>query len=345
MKAMMLTGIRRMEMQDVPAPEIKNPNDVLIRMKIVGVCGSDVHYYVGGKIGSQVVEYPFAVGHEGAGTVDKVGSAVTKVKPGDRIAIEPAMSCHQCDQCRAGRSHTCRKLRFLGCPKQADGCLSEYIVMPEECCFKIRDSMSFEEAAISEPLAIGVYAVKRSIPMEAAKIAILGAGPIGLSVLLPAMAQGAEKVYMTDKIDSRIQLAEKMGATWTGNPTKCDIVKEITDKEPLLFDAVFECCGQQEALEQAVELVKPGGKIMLIGIPPSMKSWSLNVDLSRRKEICIQNVRRQNHCVQAALDMIDKKLFDVNKMTTHRFKFKDTKEAFELVADYKDGVVKAMIEL
>jgi L-iditol 2-dehydrogenase len=127
-----------MEMRNIPDPEIKNPNDVLIRMKIVGVCGSDVHYYTQGKIGSQVVEYPFTVGHEGAGIVEAVGSAVTKVKPGDRIAVEPAMSCWECDQCKAGRPHTCRKLHFLGCPKQADGCLSEYIVMPEECCLKIR---------------------------------------------------------------------------------------------------------------------------------------------------------------------------------------------------------------
>ncbi len=342
---MMLTGIRQMEMRDVPAPEIKNPDDVLIRMKIVGVCGSDVHYYTQGKIGSQVVEYPFTVGHEGAGTVEKIGPAVKNVKPGDRIAVEPAMPCWKCDQCKADRPHTCRKLRFLGCPKQADGCLSEYIVMPEECCLKIKDSMSFEEAAISEPLAIGVYAVKQSIPMKGAKIAILGAGPIGLSVLLPAKAQGAEKIYVTDKIDLRLKLAEKMGADLTGNPDKEDIVQKFTGGEPLLFDAVFECCGQQDALDQAVGLVKPGGKIMLIGIPPSMKHWSLNVDLSRRKEICIQNVRRQNHCVRPALDMIDKNLFDAGSMVTHRFKFKDTKKAFDLVADYKDGVVKAMIEI
>lgn len=345
MKSMMLTGIRQMEMRDIPAPEIKSPTDVLIRMKTVGVCGSDVHYYTQGKIGSQVVEYPFTVGHEGAGIIEKVGSSVRNVKPGDRIAVEPAMSCWQCDQCKAGRPHTCRKLRFLGCPKQAEGCLSEYLVMPEECCFKIKDTMSLEEAAISEPLAIGVYAVKQSIPMNGAKIAILGSGPIGLSVLLPAKAQGAKKIYVTDKIDSRIKLAEKMGADWTGNPEKDDLVSKMAKEEPLLFDAVFECCGQQEAFEQAVEIVKPGGKIMLIGIPPSMKYWSLNVDLARRKEICIQNVRRQNHCVQSALDMIDNKLFDVNKMVTHRFDFKDTKKAFDLVADYRDGVVKAMIEI
>ncbi len=141
-----------MEMQETPTPELKNDTDVLIRLKVVAVCGSDVHYYVSGKIGSQVVQYPFPVGHECAGVVEKVGSAVSKVKAGDRIAVEPAMSCGECDQCKVGRPHTCRKLTFLGCPGQADGSMSDYIVMPEHSCFPIPDSMSFDEAAISEPL-------------------------------------------------------------------------------------------------------------------------------------------------------------------------------------------------
>mgnify|MGYP001825608646 FL=1 len=148
-----------MEMKEVPAPALLNDRDVRIKMKTLGVCGSDIHYYVSGKIGSQVVEYPFTVGHEGAGEVVEIGKAVSRVKPGDRIAIEPAMPCWECDQCRSGRPHTCRKLRFLGCPGQAEGSLSEYIVMPETSCFKIPDHMSYDEAAISEPLAIGLYAV------------------------------------------------------------------------------------------------------------------------------------------------------------------------------------------
>ena len=191
MKVMQLTGIREMELFKIPTPEIKNPKDVLVRMKVVGICGSDVHYYLSGKIGSQVVEYPFAVGHEGSGVIEKVGSKVTKVKPGDRIAVEPAMPCEKCDQCKSGRPHTCRNLIFLGCPQQASGCLSEYIILPETSCFPIKETMTFDQAAISEPLAIGVYAVEKSIPMQGKKIGILGCGPIGLSVLLPAKAQGA----------------------------------------------------------------------------------------------------------------------------------------------------------
>jgi L-iditol 2-dehydrogenase len=227
MKAMMLTGIREMEMKEVPTPEVLNDKDVLIRMKTIGVCGSDIHYYVSGRIGSQVVQYPFTVGHEGAGQVEAVGKGVTRVKPGDRIAIEPAMPCWECDQCRAGRPHTCRNLRFLGCPGQAEGSLSEYIVMPETSCIKISDSMSYDQAAISEPLAIGVYAVRQSIPMPGARVGILGFGPIGMSVLLPAQAMGAKEVFVTDKIEERLQIAARSGAKGIANPLQGDVVEKI----------------------------------------------------------------------------------------------------------------------
>lgn len=343
MKAMVLTGIRQMEMIEMPDPEIKNPTDVLIRMEVVGVCGSDVHYYVSGKIGSQVVKYPFPVGHEGAGTVVKVGPAVKTVKPGDRIAIEPAMPCFQCDQCLSGRHNTCRKLKFLGCPGQADGCLTEYIVMPETSCFPIPDSMSFDEAAISEPLAIGVYAVRKSIEMKGAKIGILGFGPIGMSVLLPALHKGAGKVYVTDKIEERLAIARQMGATWTGNVTKQDVVADVVKEEPLLLDCVFECCGQQDAIDQAVEMLKPGGKLMIIGIP-EVSRLSFSVDKMRHKELTIYNVRRQNHALEETLELLSDGSCKVDSMATHRFNFAKTKEAFDLVASYKDGVVKAMID-
>lgn len=332
-----------MEMMEVPSPEILDDRDVLIRMKTLGVCGSDIHYYVSGKIGSQVVNFPFTVGHEGSGQVEAVGKGVTMVKPGDRIAIEPAMPCWECDQCKAGRPHTCRNLSFLGCPGQAEGSLSEYIVMPETSCFRIPEQMSYDEAAISEPLAIGIYAVKQSIPMEGAKVGILGFGPIGMSVLLPVLAGGASEVYVSDKIDERLRIAQQNGATLTANDDKEDVVKKFTEQVPELLDVVFECCGQQEAIDQAVELLKPGGKLMIIGIP-EFERWSLPVDKSRHKELCIQNVRRQNEAVQVALDMMARGEISVSPMVTHRFDFKDTKEAFELVAGYKDGVMKAMID-
>src|SRR5208282_5011149 len=131
MKAALLTGIRQFEIGQVPEPEIVKDTDVLIRIKTVGVCGSDIHYYTTGRIGSQIIQFPFVVGHEAAGIVEQVGKRVTKVKSGQRIAIDPAVYCGHCDQCRAGRENTCRKLLFLGCPKQLEGALCKYLVLPE----------------------------------------------------------------------------------------------------------------------------------------------------------------------------------------------------------------------
>jgi L-iditol 2-dehydrogenase len=343
MKAMMLTGIRQMEMKEVPDPLIQDAKDVRIRLITLGVCGSDIHYYVSGKIGSQVVQYPFTVGHECAGVVEAVGPGVTRVKPGDRIAIEPAMPCWECDQCRAGRPHTCRNLRFLGCPGQAEGSLSEYLVMPETSCYRIPDGMSCDEAAISEPLAIGLYAVRQSVPMNGARVGILGFGPIGMSVMLSARAMGATEIYVTDKIEERLAIARRSGARLTANPDRLDVVEEITKEVPQLLDVVFECCGQQDAVDNAVDLLTPGGKLMIIGIP-EFDRWSFAVDDSRRKELCIQHVRRQNEAVQPALDMMADGKISVSRMVTHRFPFEHSREAFELVAGYHDGVMKAMID-
>jgi L-iditol 2-dehydrogenase len=342
MKTMMLTAKRRMKLREVPTPRVRAAHDVLIKVNAVGVCGSDVHYYLDGRIGCQVVEYPFTVGHEFSGTVQEVGKAVKHLKPGARVAIDPAMTCGKCDQCRAGRPHTCRKNRFLGCPGQAEGCLSEYIVMPDECCIPIRPGTTFEQAAIVEPLSIGTYAVGLSVPMKGARIAILGCGPIGLSCLLPAKAQGAAAVYMTDLRDYRLKIARQAGATWTGNPDREDIVAAISKREPLLLDAVLECCGEQSAIDQAVKLLKPGGRLVLVGIP-TVDRISFAIDEMRRKEIVLQNIRRQNGCALKALKSIESGKVDVDFMVTHRFPLEKTHEAFELVANYRDGVVKAMI--
>jgi len=342
MKAVVLTGIKEMDIIDIPDAKIETDNDVLLKVEKVGVCGSDVHYYLTGKIGSQVVQYPYRVGHEFSASVCEVGSAVTNVKVGDKVAVEPAMPCWKCDQCLQGRAHTCRKLRFLGCPGQAEGCLSEYITMPSECCFKVKDTTSLEQAAIVEPLSIGYYAVEQSVDLAGKDIGILGCGPIGLSVMIPALTQKPNKIFITDKIDERLELAKNHGASWVGNPDKIDVETEITNESPGLLDVVFECCGEQEALDNAINLLKPGGKLMLIGIP-TVDRISFSIDQLRRKEICIQNVRRQNECVQPAIDLIESGIADVEFMVTHHFDFADTKAAFDLVASYEEGVVKAMI--
>jgi L-iditol 2-dehydrogenase len=344
MKAAVLTGIRQMEVREVPDPKITKDTDVLLKIEKVGVCGSDVHYFETGRIGSQVVKFPYIVGHECAATVAAVGRGVRRLQVGEQVVVEPAVSCHGCDQCRRGRENTCFKLRFLGTPGQGDGCLSELLVMPEECCFPIRGTITIEQGVLCEPLAIAVYAVRQSRVPRGADVAILGAGPIGLSCMVCAGAEGVGACYLTEKIEDRIRVARKGGATWVGNPLREDVVAAILKQRPLGMDVVYECAGQQETIDQGIDLLRPGGTLMLIGIPREDRV-SFSIDKIRRKEITIINVRRQNGCTQAAMDLLASGRVNADFMVTHRFPLERVQEAFELVAGYRDGAVKALIEM
>lgn len=345
MKAAVLTGIRQIEIIEVPEPASPALSEVLLKVDMVGVCGSDVHYYAEGRIGTQAVTYPYRIGHEFSGTVLETGKDVSHLQPGDRVAVDPAVSCGKCDQCLAGRENTCRNILFLGCPEELAGCLCERILMPARCCVPITPAMTLAEGALVEPLSVGMYAVEHLSGIKPGQTAaILGCGPIGLSVFLPLVHRsGVEKVFATDRIDSRHLLSGRHGACWTGNPDSEDIVRSILRQKPDGLDMVFECCGKQEALDQAVEILKPGGKLMIIGIP-EVPRVSFPMDQIRKKELCIQNVRRQNEFVQPAIDFISSG-HDVRFMITHTFPLEEAGKAFELVAGYRDGVVKAMVEI
>jgi len=343
-KAQVLTGIRQFELVDLPKPEIAKDKDILLKVEAVGVCGSDIHYYQTGRIGSQVVKYPFVVGHECAGSVEAVGRKVAGIRVGDRVAVDPAIACQICDQCKQGRENTCRNLKFLGCPGQIDGCLCEYIVMPQRCCIPIGAKLNFSQAVLCEPLSIGLHAVRKAELTQHADVAILGSGPIGLSCLVTAKAEGINNIYVTEKIAERMQAAKENGAKWTGNPNNEDIIKEILGLQPTGMDVVFECAGQQETIDQAVDLLKPGGKLMLIGIPREERI-SLVIDKIRRKEITLINVRRQNKCIKACIDLIACGKVTIDFMITHRFKLQQAKQAFDIVSGYREGVIKALIEI
>ncbi|UCE46419.1 MAG: alcohol dehydrogenase catalytic domain-containing protein, partial [Phycisphaerales bacterium] len=315
MKAALLTSLRHMEFTDLPDPQIQNEDDVLLKIERVGVCGSDVHYYETGRIGSQIIEYPFIIGHECSATVEAVGSSVTRVKVGDPVVVDPAISCHQCDQCRKGRENTCNNVLFLGSPGLG-GCLCEYMVMPEECCYPTGGAITWEQAALCEPLSIGAYTAKRAELAEGAKVAILGTGPIGLSVLLATQVEKAGRIYVTDKIEARLKAALGAGADWAANPDNTDIVSDILDAEPFGLDVVFECCGQQEALDQSFDLLGAGGLLVIVGTA-RQDTVAFNVDKFRRKELSIKYIRRQNHCVQTAMDLIGSGRADPDFMITH----------------------------
>jgi len=343
MKSVVLTRPGQFELVDAPKPQIESETDVIVKIARVGICGSDVHYYKSGRIGSYRVSYPFRPGHECAGTVADIGTGVRDLAIGQRVAIDPAISCRNCDQCRQDRQNTCRNLKFLGTPGQIEGCLCEYIVIPKHCLYPISQEMTLDQAVLAEPVSIALYAVKQTSLPKNAKLAILGAGPIGLSVLLTARAEGVATVYMTEKIKERMDIAAKSGADWVGNPESQDVVQAIRDFCPAGVDAVYECAGQQETLDQAIAMLKPGGKLMLIGIP-EIERVSFPINTMRRKEITLINVRRQNNCLAEAVDLVASGKINVKALITHHFKPEQTNEAFEMLTEYRDGVVKALIE-
>ncbi len=342
MKAAVLTGVRRVEVRDVPAPEIRAEDDVLLRTAVAGLCGSDLHYFISDKVGSEAVKYPAIVGHECAAVVEAVGPAVTRLKIGDRVAVEPAISCGHCDQCRSGRPNTCRTVGFLGHPGEKDGCLAELFVMPERNLFPIPEGMSPAEAMLAEPLSIALHAIQLGGGAPLSSAAVLGTGPIGLCVVMGLQVGGLRTIFATDRSEARVKAAVRAGASWSSNPDREDVVKAILEKQPLGMDAVFEVSGDPAAIDQAAELAKPGGTIFQIGIPLAERVSTLYASL-RRKEITIKHVRRQNRCLEKALLLISRKHIDAAWLASHTFPLDEAQRAFATAADRTDGVLKAAI--
>jgi len=344
MKAAALTGIREIKLIDIPKPEIQASDDVLIRIKSIGVCGSDMHYYKEGRIGTQIVNFPFIMGHEFAGEIVEVGSDVKDLKPGDKVAVDPNIHCGKCDQCLNGRPHTCLNGIAVGVPGQVEGCNTEYIVVPDRNCFVISDSMTYDEGMLVEPFSIGYYATSLAGDLKGKNCAVFGFGPIGMSVFQALKMQDVKSTFISEKLDYRCEMADKQGADLVVNPDNEDI--EIKGKElaEYGFDVAFDATGSQEAVDDAIRLLKPGGMLLIIGIP-DFDRWSFRADEMRRKELTIRNVRRQNGYEQKAIDAIAQGKVDLKPMVTHRFTLEDTAKAYELVAGYKDGVMKAVIEV
>lgn len=344
MKTAFITGKCKIEIGEEAMPELGLATDVLLKVETVGVCGSDIHYYKEGRIGTQIMKYPATIGHECAGTIVAVGAEAKNVTPGQKVAVDPAIFCGECDQCLAGRSHTCRNLIFMGNPGEAPGVLCEYIVLPAKNCYPIPDSMTFDQGAIVEPFSIGNYAASLPGSVEEKTITILGSGPIGLSTLLNLKLKNPSKIFVTDLFENRLNMAKLSGAHWTGMPTRQNVVSEILMQEPLGIDFVFECAGEQETLDQAIDLLKPGGTLIIVGIPAGNRV-NLSIDKMRRKELRILNVRRQNESVQSTIDLITTNKVNIDPIITHHFAFNKVADAFNLVANYKDGVIKAIVNL
>jgi len=340
MKVLRLHKPFDMQFSDEPIPEIA-PDEVLIRVGSVGVCASDVHYYREGRIGDQVVTAPIAMGHEFSGTVVKVGERVKSLKEGMRVAVEPGKPCKQCPACIQGYTNLCPNVIFFGTPP-VDGCLKEYVAWPAELCIPVSDKMSLDEAAMIEPIAVGVYAVEMMEFTGGEKVAILGAGAIGLSVLQAACAAGAGKLYITDPIKERRDVAAKLGADIVLEPGgSTENIVEETDGG---VDIAFECAGMPESIRQTTEVIRPRGRIAIVGIPEE-DSYVFHGSLSRKREANVQFVRRSRGVSEKSVKMVEDGDIDAASLATHCFPFDQAEDAFKLAMEKTGGVIRAVIRV
>jgi L-iditol 2-dehydrogenase len=343
MRASYLYGVRDIRVEEVECPS-PGPGEVLLKIASVGVCGSDVHYYREGRIGDQVATAPIIMGHEFSARIAGLGPGVTGLAVGQLVAVDPAISCGDCELCREGHPNLCPRVRFCGTPP-IDGVFAEYAVMPAENCFPLPADFSADDGALLEPLGIAIHSVDLAHLKPGHTVAVLGAGPIGLLIAAVAQASGASEVIMTEPLAYRRNFALDYVADAVLDPGAVDIRAEIARLTGGRgVDVAFEAAGASDTPEQAAEAARIGGKVVLTGIPDE-EAVTFNASVIRRKGLTIKLVRRMKHTYPRAIRLVQTSRVDLRSLATHCLPLERIRDAFEMVAGYRDGVIKAIVRL
>lgn len=332
---------RKMEVRDTVMPELR-PDEVMIQMKKIGVCGSDVHFYEHGEPEFPDV-YPFILGHEGAGEVVEVGSSVKHLKVGDRVCLEPGVPCRVCEWCSSGKYNLCPTVYFPSAPR-ALGMMRNFITHKADLCFKLPENVSFQEGALIEPLAVGIHAVRESGIKMGQSATILGSGCIGLVTLLSLKAAGVDDITVVDIHDIRLEKAKELGASHIINASNTDMIAAVKDVyHGIGPDFIFETAGNKVTASNSVAMIKRGGTIMIIG--NVVGDTPVNFQMLGNKEATIKATFRYRNIYPSALSALSSKRINVNSIVSDFYKFEDTQNAFEDSINNKATVVKAMIDL
>jgi len=343
-----LHGVNDLRLESTPTPSSPlPPGHVLLAIRSVGICGSDVHYWTHGAIGDFVLTSPMTLGHEASAEVVEVGEGVEGLAKGDRVAIEPGVPCRTCGHCKGGTYNLCAKMSFCATPP-VNGSLTRRFVHPADFCFKIPDHVSYDGAALLEPLSVGVHATNRAGVKLGSTVLICGAGTIGLANLVTALAKGASAVAVTDIDDGRLAVAKSLGAAATVNVRgrsardAADAVRAALPGGSAGADAVIECTGAEVALATAVYGAKSGGVVVVVGMGAPVMSVPL-LDAACR-EVDVRGVFRYVNAYPTALAMVADGKVDVEKFVTHRFKLEDAVKAFETAKTGAGGAIKVIID-
>ena len=345
MRAARLHGIRDIKLEDLPRPT-PGPDEVLLKVASVSICGSDVHYYLEGRIGSQVVTGPIIMGHEFSAWVAELGPGIEELDVGQLVAVDPAIYCGECEPCQHGHPNLCPNVHFRGTPP-IDGVFAEYTVMPAGNCFPLPPGFGPAEGAMLEPLGVAIHSVDLAHLRPGYTVAVLGAGPIGLLIAAVAKASGASAIYMTEPLAYRRQFALDYIADAALDPYEngTDVVAEImrlTGGRGV--DVAFEAAGAPETPQQAAAVARIGGKVIVAGIPAD-DTMTMNASTVRHKGLTIKLVRRMKHTYPRAIRLVQTGMVDVKSLVTHTFPLERITEAFEMVAAYDDGVLRAIIQV
>lgn len=332
-------GEIRVEQRQVPEP---GPGEVLVRVRAVGVCGSDVHYYKEGRIGRRVVEKPLILGHECAGEVVALGSGVSHLRIGSRVALEPGVPCRRCRYCKSGRYNLCPDVTFMATPP-VDGAFVEYIAWPADFTYPLPENLGYAEGALMEPLAVGMHAVRRARLVPGGTVLVLGGGPIGQLALLAAKAAGAGRVILTDLEEGRLAMARSLGADPALNPRTtlmAETLAEITDGQGV--DVVIEAAGSVETVRQSIELVRRGGTVVWIGLPGT-DPCPVSVLQAINKEMDILGIYRYANVYPDAIRLTASGKIDLAPLVTHRFPLEEARRALDTVVEQKASAVKVLV--
>ena len=343
MQALVLEKTRLLRLREIAIEEPLGPHDVRVRIHSVGVCGSDVHYYQHGAIGPFIVRAPLVLGHEAAGVVEAAGAAVTGLQPGDRVCMEPGVPDPNSRATRLGLYNLDPAVRFWATPP-VHGCLRPTVVHPAAFTFKLPDRVSFGEGAMVEPLAVGLHAANKARLRPGDVAVVLGAGTIGTLTALAALAGGCSRVIISDVLAPKLEIAAALGPITPVNvrtENLADAVRRATGGWGA--DVVFEASGQTAAAAQALEVVSPGGCVVLIGMPGA--SIPFDVVAAQVKEARIETIFRYAHVFPHALALMDSRRIDVRPLITDHFAFADSVAAFDYASTPKPGSVKVQIEL
>ena len=380
MLAARLHGPEDLRVEELPHPGPPGPGEVLLRVKAVGICGSDLHTYRHAAIGDIRLEGPTILGHEFAGVVEQVGPGREKgtgpigrdqpsagarppgashqldlspfpldgnfqaLEPGTRVAVDPAQPCGRCELCERGHPNLCLNLRFCGLwPDQ--GAMCEWIHVPASSCFPVPPEIDDAAAVMLEPLGVAIHTVDLAKVRVGQSVALLGAGSIGLCILQLLRLAGADPIFVTDKLPWRVGLAEQLGAT---EAWRCDAVDPVAAvrqaTEGRGVDVAIEAAWCDASVDQAADVLVHGGRLVVVGIPEDDR-LTLRHSVARRKGLTITMVRRMKHAYPRAIRLAESGAVSLGLLVSHRFPLRRAAEAFAQSAEYREGVVKALVEL